>query len=315
MTRTTVRAAAAVALIAGAPFAWAQDQTTTTATTPAQLIEALRAAGYDLSEITSVNEDGSVSITLPTEVAAELEPDEAEAAEGVADEDVAAAVEAVEPEPEWDSRLTIAFGFSDGNTEQFNFNSIFRTVRENDETRLAFDAAYFFSQEDGNKTENKATVGAVHDWFLDERWFVFAQARWEYDEFRSWRHRASGHAGVGYRLIDEENFKLTPRIGMGAAKEFGSPRNEIIPEGFAGLDMAWQITENQSLTASTYYYPYLNDLPEFRWINTVAWNIKIDQADGLSLSVGLLHEHESDPADDSIESNDFKLFGGLTFDF
>lgn len=313
--KPALAAATVIACLAGAPLTLAQDTTTTTATTPAQLLEALRAAGYDVPDITSVNEDGSVSITLPTDVVETLES--AEAAEAVAEEETAAGVtdaaEAAE-EPAWDFKLTLGFSFSDGNTENANFFGSFLATHETEAAKFVADAAYFYAQDSGDKSENRATVGARNDWFLDERWIFFADARWEYDEFRSWRHRISGHVGLGYRLINEEDFKLTPRVGIGASKEFGSDRNEIIPEGLAGLDLEWNITENQSLVASTYYYPDLSDLGEFRWVNAAGWNIKIDKADGLSLTFGFLHDYQSQ-VDDGDDYNDFKLFGGLTFDF
>jgi putative salt-induced outer membrane protein len=313
--RQPALAATVIACLAGAPFSLAQDTTTTTATTPAQLLEALRAAGYDVPDITSVNEDGSVSITLPTDVAESLAS--VEAGEASADEETAEAVaraaEAAE-EPAWDFRLTLGFSFSDGNTENSNFFGSFLATHETEAAKFVADAAYFYAQDSGDESENRATAGARQDWYLDEHWIVFADARWDYDEFKSWRHRLSGHVGVGYRLINEDDFKLTPRVGIGVAKEFGSDRNEIIPEGLAGLDLEWNISENQSLVASTYYYPDLSDLGEFRWVNTAGWNIKINEADGLSLTFGFLHEYESQ-VDAGDDRNDFKLFGGLTFDF
>lgn len=297
-------AAGVAALTAVAPLC---ADTETTTQTPEELIRALEAAGYDLSGIASVNEDGTVSVTVPDAVAVEIEEEKAAAEE-------AAKLAAAEKAREWDFRATLAFGFSDGNTEQFNINSLFSATRETEETKLAFRAGYFFSQEDGNETSNKGFGTVVHDWYFDEHWFAFADGRFDYDEFKSWRYRIASHGGVGYRLINEDDFKLTPRVGIGAAKEFLSDRNEIIPEGLAGLDLEWNITENQSLVASTYYYPYLDDLGEYRWINTAGWNIRIDQADGLSVTIGFLHEYESDP-DPGIDQNDFRLFGGLTFDF
>ena len=316
MIGKTALAAAVVAFVSGAPLALGQDTTTTTADTPAQLLEALKAAGYDVSNITSVNEDGTVSITVPAEAAAELEALD----EGAAEETGEGAAElvdppvAAEPAPEWDFKLTMGFGISQGNSDNANFFGSFLATYETDVTKFIGEAAYFNSEDSGESSENSAFIAARQDWNLDDRWIFFADARGDYDMFKSWRYRVQGHVGVGYRLITEEDFRLTPRVGIGASKEFGSDDNRIIPEALAGVDLEWDITENQSFVASTYYYPNLLDIGEFRWTVSAGWNIKIDQADGLSLTVGLLNEYDSD-VDPGIEHNDFKLFGGLAFDF
>jgi putative salt-induced outer membrane protein YdiY len=300
--------------------ALAQDQDSTTAKTPAQLIEALKAAGYDLSDITTVNEDGTVSVKLPEGAAEQLQ--QAEEAENAgsegADEQAAPAVpegKAAEPKVLWDTKLTIGFGYTSGNTQNENFNGSIVSTREVvEKSKLTLDAAYFYTKADEKSTQNSFTAGAANDWYLGERWIAFAGGRFDYDEFKSWKYRVQGHTGVGYKLINEDDFVLTPRIGVGASKEFGSDENAIKPEGLLGVDLDWKISKNQSLTASSYYYPDLSDISQFRWVSGVAWNMLIDKADGLSLTFGLFDEYESQVGPGT-KHNDFKVFGGLTFDF
>lgn len=319
MNHTAALAGVIVGVLLGAP-ALAQDQESTTAKTPAQLIEALKAAGYDVSDIATVNEDGTVSVKLPEGAAEQLQQAEEASDTGTAEADeqaTPAVPEGKAPEPKvlWDTKLTIGFGYTAGNTQNANFNGSIVSTREvKDKTKLTMDAAYFYTEADEKSTQNSFTAGVHNDWYLDERWTVFAQGRFDYDEFKSWRYRVTGHAGVGYKLIMEDGFTLTPRVGVGASKEFGSDNNAIKPEGLVGLDLDWKISERQSLKASTTYYPDLSDIGEFRWTNSVSWNMLIDQADGLSLTVGLLDEYESN-IDPGTKHNDFKLFGGLTLDF
>ena len=319
MSQNTALAGVVAAVLLGTP-AIAQNQESTTATTPAQLLEALKAAGYDVSSIATVNEDGTVSVQLPEGAAEQLEEaqevTDADAASSDADALVTVGDSApAEPKVIWDTKITIGFGYTAGNTKTANFNGAIVSTREVvDKSKLTMGAAYFYSSDNEETSQNSFTAGLTNDWYLDDRWLAFADARYDYDEFRSWRHRINGHAGVGYRLIKEDDFTLTPRIGVGASKEFGGDSNKIIPEGLAGVDLAWKISKRQSLTASTYYYPDLSDIGEFRWVSAIAWNMQIDQADGLSLTVGMLDEYESNIGPGT-KHNDFKLFGGVTFDF
>jgi len=216
---------------------------------------------------------------------------------------------------EWDTKLTVGLSVSSGNTEQIGFASAIVSTRKTESSALTLDAGYFYANEDGDKTENKFTAGLLHDWlFKNSPWLLFADARYDFDEFKSFDHRVSAHGGVGYKVIDKEKVRLTLRAGAGFAKEFGSDRNEIIPEALAGVDFFWQIAENQRFEASHRFFPDLIEGGEFRTLTSAGWNLQIAKDDGLSFSVNLLHEYQSD-VDEGIENSDLKLFAGLTYDF
>lgn len=216
----------------------------------------------------------------------------------------------------WDNQFTLGGGLSTGNTDTANVNAgvVFKAEKEKDH-KLVIDGGYFYGESDSEKNTNKATAGVVSEWTIAQTpWFVFADGRYDYDEFKSWRHRLGAHVGVGYHIFKTPEFDWSVRGGIGVAKEFGSDRNEIYPEALIGTDLEWRITENTKVGGSSYLYPDLSDTGEFRWVNKAYAATKINQADGLSLMVGILHEYESDP-DDGLDKSDFKLFGGLTLDF
>ena len=308
-----------VALIAaaGTPAAFAQDAppaaTTTTTNSAADLLKALQEAGVDLSSLTTVNDDGTVTVARP------MTPQEVEAAAKEAEEATKAAEAAAAPKEEpavkWDNKLTLGFGVSSGNTDRANVASVYVMTRETDRSKLTFDAAYFYAEDDGNKSENRFTTGLLHDWlFPNSRWLIFADVRYDYDEFQSWRHRLAFHVGPGYKLIDEDKIKLTLRAGIGAAKEWLSENDGWRPEALAGADFDWKISENQGFAATFRIFPDLDDFGEYRTRTTAGWKMDIDRADGLALTLGLLHEYQS-VVDDGRDNDDLKIFGGLTFDF
>jgi len=305
-------AAAALALAGSAAIA---QETTTTATSAEELLRALEAAGVDISNLATVNEDGTVSVVLPdppavgATAAAQAEQQEQEARTLAADGPGA------DTGPEWDYKLTLGFSFSDGNTENASFAGAFvATLEEEDDYTLTFDSAYFYAKDASETTDNKFTAGVNFDKNLDERWLWFIRGRYDYDQFKSWDHRVSGHTGFGYKWFNTDEFTLITYAGAGAAKEFGSDRNEIIPEGLLGAELEWNITDGQSIKASSTYFPSLLSIDDFRLVNAASYNVEINKADGLSFSVGFLHEHQS-IVDPGVDRNDFKVFGGLTFDF
>ena len=311
-------AAMTVILAAGSATALAQDPTpvTATTTTSAQdLLKALQEAGVDVSSVATVNEDGTVTVRVPQAPSAAGEAADIEAEAG-ADVDLPPTAEAKEEKAvKWDNKFTLGFGLSEGNTENANVTSIYVLTRESERMKTVFDAAYFYATDSGEESENRFSTGILNDWlFPGSRWLFFADARYDYDEFQSWRHRFAFHVGPGYKLIDEDDLKLTLRAGAGALKEWLSDNDNWRPEGLAGFDFEWNISERQSFVTNFRIYPDLDDFGEFRSTTLSGWKLDIDQADGLALTLGLLWEYQS-VVDAGNEHNDLKIFGGLTFDF
>ncbi|MBI1369456.1 MAG: DUF481 domain-containing protein [Planctomycetes bacterium] len=221
------------------------------------------------------------------------------------------------PKPtDWKFHIEAGFSGSEGNTQDANVYLRAAGKREIEKVeRTNIFARYFLSSKNGDRNENKATAGVTQDWFIDQSpWFVFADGTADYDEFQSWEYRVSGHGGAGYQFIKNEKFDLSGRVGMGAIKEFNSPDESVRPEALAGIDFLWNLTKAQSITFSNYVYPDLGEVGEFRNVTEAAWQIKIDQNDGLSLKLGLLNEYESN-APAGTKKNDLKYFGALVYDF
>jgi putative salt-induced outer membrane protein YdiY len=226
----------------------------------------------------------------------------------------AAAEEAAEPK-EWKSKFVVALTGSFGNVDTQSFTANVTSVREKDVHKTTLDAAYYYGASNGDRTDNKFTAGARHDWSVrDTPWFWFAQARYDYDEFQSWEHRISFHIGPGYKIIDRDDFKWSVRGGLGAIKEFGSDNEDWRLEALIGTDVDWKITETQNLKFSSTVYPDLNEAGEFRWTNALDWSVLLDKEANMSLTAGLRHEHQSQVSPGR-EHDDLKVFAGLQFDF
>lgn len=222
---------------------------------------------------------------------------------------------APEPEePEWERELDVGISGAEGNTQFFNLRAAFRATRETERHRWRFDTAFFYGEEDGQRNQTRATVGLLKDWLMpDSPWLYFAQGRFDFDDFRSWTYRLSGHGGVGYAFFDDDEFQLIGRAGAGASRRWKQTES-VDPEGLLGLELRWNIDDRQRLTASTTLYPNLGDLFEFRTVSSVAWTMSLDRARGLNISAGIEHEHESD-VDPGIKRDELRFFAGLTFLF
>lgn len=216
---------------------------------------------------------------------------------------------------EWKSRFEMGASITQGNSESVNLYLAANTKRENKLYRTKFDAGYNRASKGGDVTQNEFTFGAANDWLIpDSRWFWFANGRYEYDDFESWRHRLSAAGGIGHETIKTPRVQWLNRMGLGAALEIGGQDDEIIPEGFLGTEFNWKITDSQTLALTTIYYPDLTDPMEFRLVSTAEWIIKFADDTNVSLKVGLKNEYESE-VDPNKEHNDLKIYSAIVVDF
>ena len=216
---------------------------------------------------------------------------------------------------DWNTQLELGFNGSDGNSQVFNLRAAIKANQQDESHRWRFDASYYISNNDGERSADEATIGLLKDWLLpDAKWFYFAQGRFDYDEFQAWQRRASGAGGIGYQFIDNDTWNVLGRLGAGVTKELGEPADELRPEALLGGELTWQISPRQSLGARSTLYPDLGEFGDSRITSAAEWVLQLDRFDDLSLKFGIEHEYESITEDDS-KHNDVKFFGALVIDF
>ncbi len=214
----------------------------------------------------------------------------------------------------WRQRFSINVSGSSGNTRSFDARAAWRARREVAAHRTLIDARYNFGTVGSDVIQSAFTSGARRDWLIpDATWFVFGEGRYDFDDFRSWRHRVSSHWGVGDELRKTETFELLGRAGVGASKQW-ERTDDLRPEGLLGAEMVWDITETQELFASSYIYPDLLDLSEFRVVSKAEINVEIDHARGMSLIAGVEHDYESSAGPEA-RNWDFRYYAGLSVGF
>lgn len=215
---------------------------------------------------------------------------------------------------DWKASIALGLSGSQGNSETQSFNAHFNASKETPEDRWLVNFAYFLSFNGGERNQNELKADLTKDWLMPESpWFFFAQGIYQYDEFEAWEHRFSGFGGMGYTFVKTDRLEIVARGGLGATYEMGLV-DDVVPEALFGASvLRWQLTDSQTLSASTTYYPALDDISEFRLVSALEWTIKIDQANGLSLKLGINNEYESDVVEG--KHNDFKYYGALVFSF
>lgn len=215
----------------------------------------------------------------------------------------------------WKTQIAVGFTGTSGNSRSQAVNASFKTTREDAEDRWLIEASYYLNHDGGARSENEFKSRITKDWLIvDSPWFYFAEGRYEYDEFEEWESRASAFGGMGYTFAKNERLEINGRLGLGATKEFGGQR-ELTPEALLGATLVrYKITDNQTLQGSATLFPALDDLGEYRLLTSLEYQVKINEADGMSLKLGIENEYESDVEDDE-SHNDLKYYGALVYEF
>ena len=228
----------------------------------------------------------------------------------------------------WDSKFSLGLNASTGKTDETSLRINLDSVYQDSKKKYTFDSFYLGKTTDGDVTENKLTAGIRGDWpWSGSPWGYFGQGRYDFDEFQSWRHRATGGAGLTYLFVDLDaidrdngtsrrldRFTLTGDGGLGFNKEFGSLDDDISYEGILGLDLAWNISRRQRLSFVWTYFPNISEQGEHRLVSRGTWSMKLDRLDGISLNLGYNYEFQSRP-DPGIDPNDLQIFVTIGVDF
>lgn len=234
-------------------------------------------------------------------------------------------VPAAPPSFPWKTRLEAGYLGNQGNSEDARIYLSARVERTTPCDILRFDARYSYAESNGDRSENRYEIGAYGEWARDRpRWTTFAQTRYEGAEFQPWDTRWTGSAGVGYKLFEVmqtrddgteyERFALTPRLGAGFRQQTGSTNEDFIPEGLLGASLRFRINGTQLVTGESTWYPDLGDAAQYRIVSKIDWTMQLSQGAGLSLKLGLEHEHVAQ-VDPGFKNDDFRAYATLVIEF
>lgn len=215
----------------------------------------------------------------------------------------------------WQRHIELGLNGSEGNTDEFDGIARLLGRAEDEHRRWKVDLAYFYSTRVNETSEHRANLELLRDWLTPgSRWFGFANARWDYDQFENWDHRVILGGGAGYELVKREELDLRGRLGLGLQRTFGGEESEIVPELRIGIDGEWRISDRVKLTAANDLFPNLREPGELRNVLDAALFLTVSEEDGLGFKLGVRDEYESDPDGDA-EENDIRYYGALTIDF
>lgn len=217
--------------------------------------------------------------------------------------------------PDWGRQLELGLSGSSGNTDRTTLRTGFKGRWSRDNQTFSLDTLYLFNVTDGNRTQNRFDLTVRNEWLATPTpWRYFAEGGVELDEFRDYDSRIRAGAGVGYKLLQTDRTDLLTRLGAGVSRTFGSPDDVTSPELILGAEFSHKLTGRQRLVAGADVFPNLADNDtELRAVLNAAWELKIDQAQNLTLRLGVQDRYDSDTQE--ARRNDLEYLASLVWSF
>jgi len=234
------------------------------------------------------------------------------------DKDEQAEKTKAEPKPEvkpiWSGSLEMGVNGSEGNTEMQRGRIVFDAKRKTESQTLDLRFRYQAAQTNSETSENRLFARAKNEWATSKAdWRLFLEGSAERDEFRDFDWRLTGNAGYAYEWIKNDATSLTLRAGLGGSTEFGSPNDELDPEGTLAYELRHKINKNMSLTSNGEIILDLRETGEYRTRVNAAIDTNLDESGAWKLRIGVEDRYESNTT--RAKKNDFDYFVSLVYRF
>ena len=227
--------------------------------------------------------------------------------------------EHVESQSPWSHRITLGFGYQQSQFNSMDISTAYHAEKREDDNTVAIDLTYRFSESEDVRTTNWLSSSIANTWHSKQGgWDVFTTLKFDWSEFQSWDQRLIADGGFEFLLWSNDELDspaiLSGRIGLGARQEFQSINEDLIPEGLFGLKYQWVISDSQSLTADSTWFPDLNDAENYRVVTSAKWNMQLESVENLRLSIGLHHEYDSIVAE-GVKNDFLHVTAGIEYAF
>jgi putative salt-induced outer membrane protein YdiY len=116
-------------------------------------------------------------------------------------------------------RANVGYSLSDGNTNTEDIYADAEFVARTIDNRYTIGARYKRSENENVKTEDNAFGYMKYDHFFTKKWYGYANATGEQDEFKDLDLRTTLGAGAGYQFIESERTHLSLEGGLSYVDE------------------------------------------------------------------------------------------------
>ena len=216
------------------------------------------------------------------------------------------------PSP-WSGGIDVGVSGSQGNTDTLTLRAGLDLRFDDPDDFAILNVLYILNQVSGDGLQNEGFALVRNEMPMDMGLAWYAQGTAEYDEFRTVYLRIASHSGLSYTFLQDANQLVKLRAGAGVAREWGGNSTEWVPEGQAGGDYEYKLSERTRFTASADYYPDLHDFAHYRLRFRASFDILLVPQYNAYLRLGAFERYDSQTF--GSKRNDLDYFMTLQFRF
>jgi putative salt-induced outer membrane protein len=176
----------------------------------------------------------------------------------------------------WSGMLDTGLSVTRGNSSTLSFTLAGKAVRETKRDKITVYTTAVYATDDTtppSRTTAHAILGGVRgDLNLDEKWFVFGFADFQFDEFQHLDLRNVLGGGLGYHLIKTKNTTFDVFGGGDYEQEYFSPNPPAVltnvtrktGEIVAGEELNMKLNNRTTLSEKLSLFPNVSDTGEYR---------------------------------------------------
>jgi putative salt-induced outer membrane protein YdiY len=160
-------------------------------------------------------------------------------------------VKTINPKPplRTNFRANVGFSMTDGNTDTQDIYADAEFMARTLHHRYTIGGLYKRSEDEDVKTEDKALGYMKYDHFFTQKWYGYANATGEQDEFKDLDLRATLGVGAGYQFIESDRTNLSFEVGLSYVDE-----NYIIAEDNSFAAGRWALKFDYFLLPKSLQY-------------------------------------------------------------
>ncbi|MFT6609803.1 DUF481 domain-containing protein [Qipengyuania profunda] len=138
---------------------------------------------------------------------------------------------------------------SSGNTESVGVVAALRLDREGIDWTHSIRLRADYQRQNGSTSREQFAASYEPRWQFDENIFAYGLAQYERDRIQGFSSRYSVSGGLGYRVVDNPELKLSLKAGPAyRVTDFTDGTSADRIAGLVGLDFDWQVLDRLKLT-------------------------------------------------------------------
>jgi len=148
----------------------------------------------------------------------------------------------------WSGTGTLGYTSTSGNSDSNNLNASLQVGYQVARWKHSLSIEIIQAETDNDKSaDSKSALGRT-EYGLDQKSYVFGQARYEDDRFSGYDYQASVVAGIGARLIDDETQLLDLSVGAGYRQLKESDSDDTVDGPIGTSDLKYQYRFNEHVS-------------------------------------------------------------------